>query len=344
MLTSDSREAFYCFELATSVGHGRPSIPSRDQEAPSPRFSQRWIFIFSFLCGFSFVTSAMEKAVLFQTQLEDVMGDFGYKKPLLWATSILTGILMSTLVSQTKKPLKKRRNLPWIDRLVEQAFESMKAYGPVLFPNAYTKLSDKDRVEWNNRAISFTHAVVATLVAGYLFFVSDLFREEVAYGPVVFRSTIFTQFFLGVSNGYFITDMAMLLKYYPNLGEIEFVVHHAVSIISLFLAVHSGYAHIYLYTVLLSESTTPFINIRWYLAAADMKKTRAYTINGIALFVSWLVSLSSSCYKQEKKVIEIDTIGYYFMFFSTSVFAVMNLYWFEKIARGLIKVLKSKET
>ncbi|EFJ32113.1 hypothetical protein SELMODRAFT_86441 [Selaginella moellendorffii] len=227
----------------------------------------------------------------------------------------------------------------------------MKAYGPVLFPNAYTKLSDKDRVEWNNRAISFTHAVVATLVAGYLFFVSDLFREEVAYGPVVFRSTIFTQFFLGVSNGYFITDMAMLLKYYPNLGEIEFVVHHAVSIISLFLAVHSGYAHIYLYTVLLSESTTPFINIRWYLAAADMKKTRAYTINGIALFVSWLIArivlfvyLFAHMYWHYDEVIEIDTIGYYFMFFSTSVFAVMNLYWFEKIARGLIKVLKSKET
>ncbi|XP_024526519.1 transmembrane protein 56 [Selaginella moellendorffii] len=110
------------------------------------------------------------------------------------------------------------------------------------------------------------------------------------FGTLCWKNLPSIILFFQVSNGYFITDMAMLLKYYPNLGEIEFVVHHAVSIISLFLAVHSGYAHIYLYTVLLSESTTPFINIRWYLAAADMKKTRAYTINGIALFVSWLIA------------------------------------------------------
>lgn len=42
------------------------------------------------------------------------------------------------------------------------------------------------------------------------------------------------------------------------------LLHHLVSMISLMLAVHSGHAHLYLYIVLLSECTTPFINLRWY--------------------------------------------------------------------------------
>lgn len=42
------------------------------------------------------------------------------------------------------------------------------------------------------------------------------------------------------------------------------LLHHLVSMLALILAVHSGHAHLYLYIVLLSECTTPFINLRWY--------------------------------------------------------------------------------
>jgi hypothetical protein len=42
-------------------------------------------------------------------------------------------------------------------------------------------------------------------------------------------------------------------------------VHHLLSIISLVLGVHSGHGQVYIFMVLLSECTTPFVNLRWWV-------------------------------------------------------------------------------
>ena len=52
----------------------------------------------------------------------------------------------------------------------------------------------------------------------------------------------------------------------------------------------SGEAQLYTYMVLISEVTTPSINLRWYLDTAGLKRSRAYLINGVAIFLAWLVS------------------------------------------------------
>ncbi|XP_060667658.1 uncharacterized protein LOC125418371 isoform X1 [Ziziphus jujuba] len=41
---------------------------------------------------------------------------------------------------------------------------------------------------------------------------------------------------------------------------------------------------------LISETTTPGFNLRWYLDTAGMKGSRAYVINGVVIFFSWLVA------------------------------------------------------
>lgn len=41
------------------------------------------------------------------------------------------------------------------------------------------------------------------------------------------------------------------------------VIHHLMSVVSLALAIQCGHGHIYLYIVLFSECTTPFVNLRW---------------------------------------------------------------------------------
>jgi hypothetical protein len=47
-------------------------------------------------------------------------------------------------------------------------------------------------------------------------------------------------------------------------GGCKFV-HHLLSIISLVLGVHSGHSHVYICMVLLSECTTPLVNLRWWV-------------------------------------------------------------------------------
>lgn len=43
------------------------------------------------------------------------------------------------------------------------------------------------------------------------------------------------------------------------------VLHHGLSMYSIFLSLISGKAHIYILMVLFSEATTPFVNFRWYV-------------------------------------------------------------------------------
>jgi hypothetical protein len=46
------------------------------------------------------------------------------------------------------------------------------------------------------------------------------------------------------------------------------------------LSILSGHAQIY----------TPEINLRWYLDTSGLKKSKVYVMNGVALFLVWLVA------------------------------------------------------
>lgn len=64
------------------------------------------------------------------------------------------------------------------------------------------------------------------------------------------------------------------------------IVHHLMSIISLILAVHAGHAHLYLYIVLLSECTTPFINLRWYFHLSLLLSYDLHTLTSVHVCVA----------------------------------------------------------
>jgi hypothetical protein len=49
------------------------------------------------------------------------------------------------------------------------------------------------------RSVSTAHATVASIIAFYLLYISNIFRDDAPYGPVMFRSTLLSQFSLGVS-------------------------------------------------------------------------------------------------------------------------------------------------
>ncbi|RVW81854.1 hypothetical protein CK203_050841 [Vitis vinifera] len=91
-----------------------------------------------------------------------------------------------------------------------------------------------------------------------------------------------------VSVGYFLADIGMIFWLYPSLGGIEYIVHHSLSAIAVAYAMMSGEGQLYTYMVLISEVTTPEINMRWYLDTAGMKRSSAYLINGIVIFFGWL--------------------------------------------------------
>ncbi|KAL3851570.1 hypothetical protein ACJIZ3_013452 [Penstemon smallii] len=158
---------------------------------------------------------------------------------------------------------------------------------------SYNGLTKIQRSEWNNRGISTIHALFISTVSLYFVFWSDLFSDQNSTGLVTFRNSSLSTFALGISVGYFISDLGMICWLYPSLGGVEYIVHHSLSGIAVAYSMYTGEGQLYTFMVLISEVTTPEINMRWYLDTAGLKKSTAYLINGVVIFFAWLVSDSN---------------------------------------------------
>ncbi|XP_026424152.1 transmembrane protein 56-like [Papaver somniferum] len=216
----------------------------------------------------------------------------------------------------------------------------------LLLFKGYSGLSKAHKIEWKNRGFSTFHAFVVTIAAFYLVLFSDLFVDGSSDVSIVKRNSTLSNTILGISIGYFVTDLSMILWLFPALGGLEYVLHHGLSMFSILLSLISGEGQIYILMVLFSECTTPLVNLRWYLDLAGQKGSKLYMFNGSAMFLSWLVGriflfiyLFVHMFLHFDEVKEIFPLGFYSLFAVPPVLSVMNAYWFWKILKGLIKTL-----
>ncbi|EEF35964.1 conserved hypothetical protein [Ricinus communis] len=240
----------------------------------------------------------------------------------MWLASIFSGIIMCIIVYKLTGVLS------------------------LLCFNGYGKLTKAQKIEWNNRGFSTFHAIVVASASFYLLMLSGLFDEDSHDELIINRSSDISNSVLGVSIGYFLADLAMILWYFPALGGLEYVLHHGLSMYSIILALLSGQAQIYILMILFSESTTPFVNLRWYLDVAGQKSSKLYVSNGVLLFLGWLVAriilficFFTHMFIHFDQVKKVFPLGFYSLLSVPPVLGVMNVVWFWKIARGLIKTL-----
>ncbi|XP_057431042.1 uncharacterized protein LOC130723913 [Lotus japonicus] len=243
-------------------------------------------------------------------------------KEIQWLVSVFTGIVFCVI-----------------------AYRLTAIFSSLLF-TGYSKLNSAQKIEWNNRGISTFHALFGAFMSFYLLMLSDFFNDDSQETLVVSRSSTFSNAVLGISIGYFITDLAMILWRFPALGGLEYVLHHGLSMFAMIQSLLSGQAQIYILMVLFTESTTPFVNLRWYLDAAGLKNSKLYIWNGVALFFGWLVAriflfifFFIHMWIHFDEVEEIYPLGFYSVLMVPPVIAIMNVLWFWKIAKGMIKTL-----
>lgn len=92
-----------------------------------------------------------------------------------------------------------------------------------LYFKGYGKLTDAQKVEWNNRGFSTFHALFVASASLYLLLLSGLFYEDSRDELVVNRTSTLSNSTLGISIGYFLSDLAMILFHFPALGGMEYV-------------------------------------------------------------------------------------------------------------------------
>ncbi|KAK9223429.1 hypothetical protein WN944_011872 [Citrus x changshan-huyou] len=262
----------------------------------------------------------------YQNQAQVLVKNYIIADPFIPYTSILAGLLACKVVYD-------------LTQLISTFY--FKAY------NGLTKIQ---RMEWNNRGISTVHAIFITALSLYYVFWSDLFSDQQHTGPITFRSSWLSNFGLGVSVGYFLADLGMIFWLYPSLGGMEYVVHHSLSGIAVAYSMFSGEGQLYTYMVLISEVTTPEINMRWYLDTAGMKRSTTYLVNGVIIFFAWLIArillfvyMFYHVYLHYDQVVEMHAIGYLLVFVVPFVLAIMNMMWFGKILKGLKKTLAKRQ-
>ncbi|XVE51702.1 hypothetical protein DITRI_Ditri02bG0062600 [Diplodiscus trichospermus] len=261
----------------------------------------------------------------YQTQAQMLVKNYLLADPFIPYTSILGGILACKVAYD-------------LTQLISS-----------FYIKTYPGLTKIQRIEWNNRGISTIHAIFVSALSLYFVFWSELFSDQRRADLIVFRSSPLSIFVLGVSVGYFLSDLGMILWLYPSLGGIEYVIHHSFSGIAVAYSMFTGEAQLYTYMVLISEVTTPEINMRWYLDTAGMKRSSAYLINGVIIFFGWLIArvllfgyMFYHVYLHYNQVIKMHTFGYVLVFGVPSILATMNLMWFGKIIKGLMKTLAKK--
>ncbi|KAG6607986.1 TLC domain-containing protein 4, partial [Cucurbita argyrosperma subsp. sororia] len=287
--------------------------------------SRRFLAIFRYKEVEKKLKQAIMSLKSYQSQAEQLLKYLVLSDPVVPYISIPAGILASKLV-----------------------YDLTDLISGVYF-KSYSNLSRIQRMEWNNRAMSTLHAIFITAASLYMVFLSDLYSDRY-FGFITFRSSTISTFCLGVSVGYFITDLGMISWFYPSLGGMEYVIHHLLSLVAVAYAMLTGEGQLYTFMVLISETTTPGINLRWYLDTAGMKKSKAYLINGVVIFFAWLVArillfmyMFYHVYLHLNQVLQMHAFGQLLVFVVPLVLSVMNLMWFAKIFRGLKKTLAKRQ-
>jgi hypothetical protein len=85
-----------------------------------------------------------------------------------------------------------------------------------------------------------------------------------------------------VSAGYFVADMAIILKHYKEHG-VEPLAHAIICVNFFVFSAVKRKMQYFVPRTLMFECSTPFVHLRWFLHALGRSKTRLYKMNGLAM-------------------------------------------------------------
>ena len=192
---------------------------------------------------------------------------------------------------------------------------------------------------------STTHAVLAVTFASY----------SLAFGLLgtyrVFSNSSLGFVTLQVSLGYFVADLVIILLDPKLRSDKASLMHHFAGIIGLVLSLYfQGKLMFYLIFRLISELSTPFVNMRWVLHQFHITNGTVYKIAAYGMvatfFATRIITMPLfwydcyNCFVHPGMVIVPDFFKVWAVI-NFSAFDVLNLYWFYKMVRGAIKLYNS---
>ncbi|KAG1677488.1 hypothetical protein FOA52_001944 [Chlamydomonas sp. UWO 241] len=215
-------------------------------------------------------------------------------------------------------------------------------YSPLFF-KCYKGLTPSEQREWDVRYASMPFGFLCVWYAYIMLMSSDFLFED---GPVphMHRSNAVTWTQLGIAFGFFVVDFFVCFKY--NMGGQEMLWHHIGTLMAVTTSILTGEQHMSSVWMLLTEATTPLINMRWWLDKAGMKSSPVYIYNGLGIFFCWilfrLVSFVPFFYNiwvQRAQLAIVHPMCVFIMYTFPPALTLLNVWWFTKIVKGVMKGL-----
>jgi len=214
-----------------------------------------------------------------------------------------------------------------------------------LFKKHFNLLSEEDKVDWNSRIVSTVSSIWCTI--GAILILDDIFHSK---DPLTFvYNSIYCRVYYSALLGYLLYDLILILMN-PNLREKGIIIHHTLGLIAFPCILHLQLGGFPPAMFFLSEATTPFVNLRWYLDKCSKKGSSAYLYNGLAMWFGFLflrilpIPLSTYVFLTDFKFLcksftLIGGIGIFAVAFSGFC---LNMHWFFLMTKGVLKVLRGQ--
>eukprot|EP00762_Andalucia_godoyi_P001366 ANDGO_04938.mRNA.1 hypothetical protein len=203
---------------------------------------------------------------------------------------------------------------------------------PILFRKTFKGLSAMDRYIWSCKAISVIHATVSGVLSGYVLIYEPQVRQSVLFG-----NSWNTHVVCGISFGYMIFDVVTYL--WRNDGNITMISHHFVSALALWYCSGTRIGLSTTMGFLVTESTTPMVQLNWFLRKSGLSNTIWYTLNGLSIWVLWIFArIGMSLYLCYAIIVQYPLwqhVPWYMVVTAVFpiIFLTLNMIWFIEISK-----------
>jgi hypothetical protein len=216
------------------------------------------------------------------------------------------------------------------------------AASPYIF-SSYIALDPASKAYWADSMVSTIHAIVIVALACRAWIACDVWNTvnlHVSTPESLLANSVFI--------GYLGADLFLVLIYNSKWpGWQATTLHHASGVLFYFVTSIHSFAHPLGICTMLTEITTPFVNQRFFFDKGGMKSSPLYLINGILMTVLWFVFrillfcwIGWRIWIMRVAVFALPTFHSLVLFYSYGVGFLLQIFWFRKIMKGVIKALK----
>mmetsp|Transcript_9079 Transcript_9079/g.7998 ORF Transcript_9079/g.7998 Transcript_9079/m.7998 type:complete len:264 (+) Transcript_9079:64-855(+) len=142
------------------------------------------------------------------------------------------------------------------------------------------KITEKERMDLQNRIVSMTHGLIILSMSAYIVFVENPEYEDV--------STKTQHYMLIISGAYFLYDLLACIYY--GLADLSLVLHHGLCILGIIVCEATDNGTTSTYGLFYAEASNAPMHLRCILRTLKMRYTKFYEFNELLYITVYIVA------------------------------------------------------